>query len=165
MGCSQGLRFATGRGTRRVSAHLLLLALSCGIAAAPAADTVPAVTAADAWIRWLPGNLPAGGYLTLHNNGDRPQTLTAVSSPDYRAVTLHRTSVHDTVSTMQPVAQVAIPPHQSVSFAAGGYHLMLEQSTRSLQPGDRVSMTLHFADGAALTVPFEVRRPDAGTPP
>jgi copper(I)-binding protein len=145
----------------------LMLTVSGWIAAAPApaSDTAPGVTVTNAWIRWLPANLPAGGYLTLHNNGDRTQTLTAVSSPDYRNLTLHRTSTHDNVSTMQPVPRLAIPPHQSVNFAAGGYHIMLERATRSLQPGDRVSMTLHFADGSALTVPFDVRRPDAGDLP
>ena len=56
--------------------------------------------------------------------------------------------MQDHVSTMQPVQQVAIPPHRSLSFAAGGYHIMLEHATRSLQPGDRVSMTLRFADGS-----------------
>jgi periplasmic copper chaperone A len=140
-----------------------VLLFSLGIAGVAAGDTAPGVTVTEAWIRWLPANLPAGGYLTLRNDGSRTQTLTAVSSTDYRDITLHRTSMQDHVSTMQPVQQVAIPPHQSLSFAANGYHIMLEHATRSLQPGDRVSMTLRFADGSTLDVPFDVRRPDADT--
>jgi hypothetical protein len=69
------------------------------------------------------------------------------------------------VSSMQPVPQIAIAAHRAVSFAADGYHIMLEHPTRSIQPGDRVSLTLHFAEGGAVTVPFEVRRPDTGSAP
>jgi copper(I)-binding protein len=142
----------------------LLWVLGCWQIASSAA-ALPGITVTDAWIRWLPANLPAGGYLTLRNDGDQPAALTAVSSPDFRDITLHRTSLRASVSSMQPVAQIAIAAHQAVSFAADGYHIMLEHPTRSVQPGDRVSITLHFADGAAVTVPFEVRRPDAANPP
>ena len=43
----------------------------------------------DAWARWLPGDLPAGGYVTLVNSGERPISLIAVSSPDYALVSMH----------------------------------------------------------------------------
>jgi len=151
---------ALGRGARCALLSVLGFWQTASAAAAP-----PGITVTDAWVRWLPANLPAGGYLTLRNDGDRPATLTAVSSPDYRDITLHRTSLRANVSSMQPVPQIAIPAHRAVSFAADGYHIMLEHATRSVQPGDRVSITLHFADGGAVTVPFEVRRPDAANPP
>lgn len=151
--------------TRRnllTSLLLVLLTLLGGIAGVRAAERPAHVAVTEAWVRWLPANLPAGGYLTLRNDGDRTQTLTAVSSPDFHDVTLHRTRMQDGVSTMEPVPQLAIPAHRSVSFAADGYHIMLQHPTRPLQPGDRISMTLRFEDGSTLTVPFDVRRPDAG---
>jgi copper(I)-binding protein len=151
--------------SNRVACLAALLLLLGATAVVAAGATSPAVTVSDAWIRWLPANLPAGGYLTLRNDSDRPATLTAVSSPDYDEITLHRTSLQANVNTMQPVQRIAIPPHQSVSFAASGYHIMLEHATRPLQPGDRVSMMLHFDDGSTLTVPFELRTADAGAPP
>jgi copper(I)-binding protein len=133
----------------------LWIALSA-IAATPAAT----ITVNDAWIRWLPANLPAGGYMTLRNTGTRPQTLTGATSPDFGEVSLHHTSQTDGVSQMQPVSQVEIPPGGVLSFGAGGYHLMLEQPTRSLKPGDQVSITLHFAGGSSTTARFEVRSPN-----
>lgn len=125
----------------------------------------PSIIASAAWIRWLPGSLPAGGYLTLRNDGDRAQILSSVTSPDYGSLTLHRTRMQGQVSAMEPVPQLVLPPHQTVSFAAQGYHIMLAHPARPLQPGDHVTITLHFADGATLAVPFEVRRPDAAPPP
>jgi copper(I)-binding protein len=34
------------------------------------------------------------------------------------------------------------------------------QPTKTLQPGDQVPITLHFADGSAVTVAFAVRAPN-----
>ncbi|MFI4865529.1 MAG: copper chaperone PCu(A)C [Steroidobacterales bacterium] len=121
---------------------------------------VPQVT--DAWIRWLPGDLPAGGYLTLINTGDRPVSLIAASCPDYADVSLHRSRNVAGTSQMMPVHDITVAPHSSLSFAAQGYHLMLAHPTKILKPGDRVPVTLSFAAGPAVTVQFELRPPDAG---
>jgi copper(I)-binding protein len=130
-----------------------------------AAAGTPPITVTAAWIRWLPGSLPAGGYLTLRNDGDRALTLTSLTSPDYGSLMLHRSRMQGQVSTMEAVPQLVLPPHQSLSFATQGYHIMLEQSTRPLQPGDHVTITLHFADRASLPVSFEVRSADTAPPP
>ncbi len=140
-----------------LTAMALALAIcGLGIAAVPAP-----VQVTDAWIRWLPAGLPAGGYATLHNTGAQPQLLTGASSPDYESVSLHQTLMHGQMSAMQPVAQIPIAPGATVSFAAGGYHIMLEHAKRGIVPGDHVAITLHFAGGASVQVPFEVRKPSA----
>jgi periplasmic copper chaperone A len=139
------------------------LLLGLWIAASAAAATPSATIAvSEAWIRWLPANLPAGGYVTLTNTGTRAQVLTGATSPDYGEVSLHQSVQRDGVSQMQPVSQVEIPPGGALSLAAGGYHLMLEQPTRPLRPGDEVSITLHFTGGASTTARFEVRSPSGG---
>lgn len=120
------------------------------------------IEVSDPWIRWLPAGLPAGGYATLHNGGAQPVILSAVSSPDYGQVSLHRSSVDKGNDVMRSVAQITIPARSSLNFATSGYHIMLQQPTRALQPGDRVSIALRFADGSTLMVMFDVRRPDAG---
>lgn len=56
------------------------LAALCAGAHAYAAG---AITAQNAWVRWLPNQLPAGGYVTLVNAGDKPVDLVDVDSPDY----------------------------------------------------------------------------------
>ena len=148
--------------------HFRHLALAAGMlsgigwaACALGAPPVSAVQVRDAWIRWLPGNLPAGGYVTLVNTSDQPIRLVAASCPDYGVVSLHRSRIVAGTSRMEPVDQITIAAHSSLQFANQGYHLMLERPIKALQPGDRVSVTLRFAGTAALTVPFELRRPDA----
>jgi len=129
--------------------------------AASAAAATPSATVAvsDAWIRWLPSNLPAGGYVTVTNTGTRVQILTGATSPDFAEVSLHHSIQRDGVSQMQPVSQIEIPPGRALRLAGGSYHLMLEQPTRPLKPGDEVSITLEFAGGASTTARFEVRSP------
>jgi copper(I)-binding protein len=134
--------------------------LGLWIAATAAAAAPPATIAvSDAWVRWLPANLPAGGYVTLRNTGIRAQTLTGATSPDYAEISLHQSVQRDGVSQMQPVAQIEIAPGHALSLAAGSYHLMLEQPTRPLKPGDEVSITFHFAGGSSTTAQFAVRPP------
>jgi copper(I)-binding protein len=111
----------------------------------------------DAWIRWLPANVPGGGYMTLINTGSAARVLIGASSPDYGEVSMHQTRLRDGVNEMTPVASIELRPRVPVRFAEGGYHLMLGQPRRPLKPGDRVLITLRFAQGPPVEVPFEVR--------
>jgi copper(I)-binding protein len=131
--------------------------------------TAAHVRATDAWIRVLPGALPAGGYLTLHNDGNQAATLTSASSAAYARIMLHRSSMTGRMSRMTMVDALTVPAHGTVTLAPGGYHFMLMQATAPVQPGDKLVLTLKFADGSSLPVAF-VARPanalDAGpTPP
>jgi copper(I)-binding protein len=58
---------------------------------------------------------------------------------------------------MARIESVELKPLIPVRFVEGGYHLMLMQPKRSLRPGDRVLIKLHFAQGSSIEVPFEVR--------
>jgi hypothetical protein len=142
--------------------RLAALALATLIAvAAHASDRVAAVKVREAWVRWLPGKLPAGGYLTLVNDGDQPVSLVAASCPDYGAVSLHRSVELGGTSRMVAVHQIAVAPHSTLQFAAQGYHLMLERPSHALKPGDHVAITLRFAATPPQTVSFELRAPGA----
>ena len=143
----------------------LIIAAAClaaAYAAAAAATTGAAsgIEIKQAWIRWLPGSAPAGGYLTLINGRDKPISLTGATCPEYGSVGLHRSLMRGGVSTMAPVNQITVAAHSTLEFASQGYHLMLKAPTTALNPGDHVSITLTFDDGTQITVPFEIRRPD-----
>lgn len=55
---------------------------------------------------------------------------------------------------MKPLARVAVPAGGSVTFAPGGYHLMLIGLTKPVKTGDAVPATLTFASGAKVKVSF-----------
>jgi len=144
-------------------AFALFMQLGCTpLAAAPAPAAAARLEAADAWIRWLPADLPAAGYLKLSNPSGVPATLIGASSPTYAQVTLHRSLDDGDRMQMKPVERITIAAHSSLDFEASGYHMMLMQATKPVKPADHVPITLQFADGSTLLVQFEVRKPDAG---
>jgi copper(I)-binding protein len=110
----------------------------------------------DAWIRWLPANVPAGGYMTLVNTGVVTDRLIGADSPDYGEISFHQTRSHG-LNEMVAVAALELKPNVPVRFEVGGYHLMLMQPQRAVKPGDRVLVTLRFAVGQPMVVPFAVR--------
>jgi copper(I)-binding protein len=139
----------------------VVVCLTLMVAAVRAADApVPRVDAA--WIRWLPGAVPAAGYLTLTNPGDRSVSLLSASSPDFGDISMHRTESRGGSMEMAPVDRITVPSHATLAFEAKGYHLMLMQPSTAVKPGVHVTITLHFADAPPLPVVFEVRNPDGG---
>ena len=121
------------------------------------AGTAVQVAASHAWIRVLPGALPAGAYVVLRNDGDKPVALTGADSPAYGATMLHESSSAGGMEGMHRVASLTIPAHGTRSLAPGGYHLMLMDAKHPVQPGDTVRITLKFGDGATLPVDFLAR--------
>jgi copper(I)-binding protein len=116
------------------------------------------VKASQAWIRLLPVNLPAGGYVTLENHGASAVTLVSAQSTSYASVMLHESSTdHAGNSGMHMLDRLTIAAHGKVALAPAGYHLMLQQVTHRLKPGDTIEVTLNFADGSHLDVPFLIR--------
>jgi periplasmic copper chaperone A len=148
------------RTTRRLMLAASHVVLACTAAPAFAATSAPPVQAKDAWIRWLPASLPAGGYVILRNTGDKPVVLVGAKSAAFGNIILHETRNKDAVSEMVNVDKVTIPAHGTIAFSPGGYHIMLMQVKKQVKPGDIVPITLQFEGGDELTVNFEVRNAD-----
>lgn len=150
---------------KRLSALPLLAAL---LLAAPllAANTAHAADAdavhvSHAWLRVLPGDLPAGGYAVLQNTGDTPVALVGASSPAYGHVMLHQSSQAGGMSRMSMVESLPLPPQGNATLAPGGYHLMLMHAVQPVKPGDTVKVQLRFADGSTLDADFLARPANA----
>ncbi|MET0331512.1 MAG: copper chaperone PCu(A)C [Dyella sp.] len=138
----------------------LALAGLC-LSAAASADQASQIHASGAWIRVLPGALPAGAYVQLQNDGAQPARLTGASSARYARVMLHRSSSTGGMSTMSAVDALEIPAHGQAALAPGDYHLMLMQPVTPVRPGDTVTLQLTFADGSTLDTRFAARPANA----
>jgi copper(I)-binding protein len=135
------------------------LALSFGFTTAALAAGANAISVKDAWVRWLPNNLPAAGYVTLVNASDKPVDLVDISSNDYGGAMLHQSVSNGSTQKMVMVDKLTVPAHGQVAIAPGGYHVMLEDAKHKVAPGDTVHLTLKFSDGETLDTPFAVKSP------
>lgn len=116
----------------------------------------PPVSVSQALLRWLPGDLPMAGYFRITSHATSPLSLVGATSPAFGEVMLHRSVEEAGVSHMEHVDHVTLNPGQTVSFAPGGYHLMLMQRRQDVQAGQEVPMTLRFSDGETVTTSFRV---------
>lgn len=140
----------------RLAVLLISVALLTSAAAGSARLSID-IQVDQAWIRWLPAGVQGAGYMNVTNTGSTIRTLIGAASPDYREISFHLSRNNNGMNEMSAVVSIELTPHVPVHFAEGGYHLMLMHPTRSIRPGDRVSITLRFADGQSIVVPFDVR--------
>lgn len=139
----------------------LWLAVGLTLALSAHADQASHVHASGAWIRLLPAGLPAGGYVILKNDAAQPAVMTAASTARYENAMLHRSSSEAGMARMAAVERITIPAHGRATLAPGGYHLMLMHATSPVNVGEPVPITLTFADGSTLKVPFAARPANA----
>jgi copper(I)-binding protein len=142
--------------------RMLILCLGLLLAQPALATQADQIKASHAWIRLLPADLPAGGYVTLENQAASAVTLVSAHSAAYASVMLHQSSTDAAgSSSMHMLDRLSIPAHGQVALAPAGYHLMLQEATRPYRPGEQIDITLDFADGSHLLVPFAVRPANA----
>ena len=131
---------------------LRTLAVAAGLAAASIAHAAPKVEAA--WTRPAAQGQTGAGFMTLKNPDARPDALVAVESPLARTVQIHQSAMSDGMASMKPLSRVELPAGGGVTFAPGGYHLMLIGLAKAVKVGDAVPATLSFASGAKVKVSF-----------
>lgn len=135
----------------------LLGGIAVVLALTAAAAAEPELTVSDAWIRALPGGLPAGGYFTLHNGTTKALTLDGAASPACKSLMLHKSDTMSGMASMSDVATIDVPAGGTLRFSPGGLHLMCMEPSPQLRRGTGVTVTLHFKSGVSLPVRFQVR--------
>lgn len=100
-------------------------------------------------------------YLTIYNDGDAADYLTAIETEMATTVELHQTTMDaNGVMKMRPVTdKLAVPPAGALQFSPGNYHIMLVGLQQDLKIGDHFLVTLTFAESGPITIESEVRLP------
>lgn len=133
---------------------------SHGSGAASSPATAPdGVRVQDCWIRTMPSQVPSGGYFTVHNDNDRPVSLTGISSPAFAKTMLHQTITRDGMARMMHTDAVDVPARGSLAFKPGSYHAMLEKPTQDLKIGETVTVNLMFGTAGTVATDCELRSP------
>lgn len=130
--------------------RLLALLAAVGLVAACGNEARAPLAAAQVRISTArPGTSTSAAYLELSNPGSVPQTVTAVTSPQYARVEMHATVVEGGIARMRVLSQLVVAPGETLRFEPGAMHLMLLQR----QSGDeRVTLMFWSRDALLLTV-------------
>jgi hypothetical protein len=143
---------------------LQLILLTLAFAWITACARAEPVTVTNAWIRTpAPGTAVAAGYFEIVNHRDAPVVLSGARSGASPTIEIHTTEHDGDLMRMRQLERVELPAGAKVAFSEGGNHLMLLHFT-GVTTGT-VPVTLLFADGSQLTVPFELRSVTGTTPP
>lgn len=141
---------------------LNLAACNQGEVEAPAKETSPVLikglTISDARLVLAPvaGN-PAAVYFDLAYAGDADLTLSAVTVEGAGMSMIHRTAKADGKMSMMEAEPIALITGTPVTFAPGGLHVMVMQSSKMWKPGDMVKVTLTLSDGTTQSFDAAVR--------
>lgn len=138
---------------RAISSYLLTL---CALLVSPACLAAN-VSVTHAWIRLLPGDLPAAGYCVISNGTGEVVTITGASSPVFAHAMLHKSVTVNGLDKMIAVPKIVIEAGKQFSFAPGGYHIMLMPPHKPLKLGERVPVEFAVSGGAPVTARFLVK--------
>lgn len=111
--------------------------------------------AADAWVRHVPAQANAAGYLTLTSPVD--DTVTGATSDCCATVELHEMTMDGDTMHMQKVDRIAMKAGEPVTFEPMGYHLMLIGLKQQPKVGGHIPVTFTFESGATAEAMFAVK--------
>jgi periplasmic copper chaperone A len=135
----------------------------CAVALLTACAAPEPVTVANAWIRApAPGTHIAAGYFDITNNTPTSVALIGAASDACASIEMHTTEYDGSTMRMRRLDRVELAAGATESFAPGGRHLMLLEFADVTSP--TIAVTLQFADGAQLRVPFELRSVTGSNP-
>lgn len=122
-----------------------------------AAPALAKVEAVDGYVRLLPPGSPnTAAFMVLKNDGDKPVTLTAASSPDAGRAEMH-THLHENgVMKMRQVDGIEIPAKGEVALKPGSLHIMLFE-VRALSQATPFPLTLTLSDGQTISLSLPVK--------
>ena len=144
---------------------LAALAAAPGVAATPA-DLIQAsadrVMAHDAWARASAGAASTGAVYLALTGGAQPDRLVEVSTPVAAMAGVHESIAEGGIMRMRAVDAMPILPGKTVTFAPGGYHIMLMELSHPLVAGQTFPLTLKFEHAAPTTVDVRVLAIGAG---
>lgn len=99
-------------------------------------------------------------YFTMRNESETPVTLTGVSvSTDIaNEAQIHTTEMANDMMRMREITEgIIVTPGETVSFAPGGFHVMLLGLENGLSEGNTVVLTLMFENAPDLSVTLPVK--------
>ena len=107
----------------------------------------------------IPGTHLTAVYGKFINDSEDTLQITRLTSDSSEAAEIHEQTIDDDdIARMRPVAQIAIPAHETLVLSKGGEHLMLINLNKKLRDHDEVTLTLYFEQGEPQQITLPVLR-------
>jgi periplasmic copper chaperone A len=114
------------------------------------------IVVTNVWARATADAAKTGAaYMTITDNG-RPDRLTGISTPVAGTAEVHQTINANGIVQMRAVADLPLETGKAITFAPGGYHVMLMNLKQPLKQGETFPMTLAFEHAKPVTVQVKV---------
>lgn len=144
---------------------LLVIAMFAAACGAPTGtqQAPAALEVQDAWAAPTPGGVDvSAGYLTIVNDSGADDRLMSATSPRAERVEVHDMNFEGSVMRMRPVeGGLAVPAGTMVALEPGGQHLMFHGVRAPFAEGERIPVTLTFAQAGEVSVEMPVQRAGA----
>jgi copper(I)-binding protein len=134
------------------------LTVAAVIALAANAHACPAMKVSGVFARAsaTPQAKSGAAYFVLTNESANQVRLVAISTERASGAMLHQTKTADGTAKMSEVESIDVAPGESLALSPGGMHVMLMGLTSPLKQGERIGITLTFADGCTLATDVPV---------
>jgi copper(I)-binding protein len=128
-------------------------------AAASRSYTLGEIEIGSPWARAssLPGRQDGAGFFTLANKGAVQDRLIAASSPAAEKIEIHAIKVvGPDIRMREREGGLALPPGVTLTLKPRGYHLLLIDLKKPLEPGALLPVTLTFEQAGSVEVDLVV---------
>ena len=135
-----------------------LILMGLVLAACERSDQSPIVVS-DVWGRPSPTSAAnAAFYMSIHNNGQNPDSLERVEIDICDSAELHETNIDDDgVMRMDHIRKIDISDDETISLEPGGLHVMCLGLKSTLETGEEIPIKLSFANSGDKRVQAEIR--------
>ena len=100
---------------------------------------------------------PGVAYFNLNNGSGPARKLAGVHVDGVGRTEMHETKMESGVSKMAMVKDIALEPGKTLSFAPGGYHVMLFDLDPALKAGGTTEVTLTLDNGDKISAKATIR--------
>ena len=99
---------------------------------------------------------PAAAYLTILNEGSKPDVLVSATTSVSGMAEVHQMTMTDGIARMEPAGAVDIPAGREVALKPGGLHVMLMKLKQPLKEGEKFTLILIFENAGPVGVSVPV---------
>jgi len=143
-----------------LSVVVMTLVAACGgsSTATPPSSAGGLLVLRNVWVRSAASGGMTAAYFDIDNGQLVDDEITGASSPVATSAGVHETTTDASgMMGMHEVPGVVIKAGASLSFAPGGYHVMLVGLNKDLKAGDTVELQLTFKVSGAIKSSATVR--------